>query len=50
MKPRHIQEMDAWAPPPRARIDLEAAATIRGVVIGLPFGAVLWTAILWWFW
>ena len=47
MKNQHIQEMDAWtddeSPAPDFRF-------FQGLLVGIPLGVALWTAIILWIW
>ena len=47
MRTRHIQEMDAWQDdePPMADFRF-----FRGLLVGIPLGGALWTAIILWVW
>lgn len=50
MKQRHMQEMAPW---PDEQVDGTPVVTHdfwRGLVVGVPLGAMIWTLILWGVW
>lgn len=47
MKTQHIQEMSAWQDDKRPEPDF---LLFRGILVGIPIGAALWTPVLWVLW